>query len=225
MKFYNIATTAISTLLALALLSGCEKKQDTSKEVVPDDKIAVTETGDVETTMSADSASMMNEKLNMSASTNMEMTANVSAIDIETRLITLTDESGNPVEFVVGEEARNLAQVSVGDKVIAEYTQQIDVSVVSPENIQTEAGNISAAVRSEEGDMPAGAILESERMIFFVEDINIEKNTFKLKDAQGVVTEYHARNPENLKKAAVGDAVIVTVTAMVAISVESVPME
>ena len=225
MKFYKIAITAVSALLALVLLSGCDQKPDLSKEVVPDDGIAVADTGDVEPSMSEDSASMMDEKLNMSATTNMEITATVSEIDLETRLITLTDSQGNPVEFVVGEEASNLAQVSVGDKVIAEYTQQIDVSVISPENIQTEAGNISATVRSEEGDVPAGAILESERMIFFVEDINIEENTFKLKDAEGVVTEYNARNPENLKKAAIGDAVIITVTAMVAISVESVPME
>ena len=94
-----------------------------------------------------------------------------------------------------------------------------------PENIKTEAGNSSATVRSEEGDMPAAASFESKRLIFFIEDINIEENTFKLKDAEGVVTEFIAKNPENLKKAAVGDAVIAKVTAMVAISVESAPME
>lgn len=225
MKFYKILTTAVSAVLAFALLTGCGQKEDTSKEAAPDEEVAVVEKGDVETVMIEDTANMMIEKLNMSASTNMEITATVSAIDLETRLITLTGSEGNSVEFVVSEEARNLAQVSVGDKVIAEYMQQIDVSVVAPENLTSEAGKVSAAVRSEEGDMPGAAILESEKLIFFIEDINMEENSFKLKDAEGVVTEYIARNPENLKKAAVGDAVIARVTAMVAISVEKAPME
>jgi hypothetical protein len=53
-----------------------------------------------------------------------------------------------------------------------------------------------------------------------VEEINIELNTFKLKGPDGVINEYTARNPENLKRAAVGDLVVMTVTSAVAIVVE-----
>jgi len=53
-----------------------------------------------------------------------------------------------------------------------------------------------------------------------VEEINIELNTFKLKGPDGAINEYTARNPQNLKRAAVGDLVVMTVTSAVAIVVE-----
>ena len=42
-----------------------------------------------------------------------------------------------------------------------------------------------------------------------VEEINIEANTFKLKGPAGEIREYEARDPENLKKAEVGDLVVI----------------
>ena len=53
-----------------------------------------------------------------------------------------------------------------------------------------------------------------------VEEINIEANPFKLRGPSGLVKEYEAQNPENLKKAEVGDIVVITYTEGVAISVE-----
>ena len=62
-------------------------------------------------------------------------------------------------------------------------------------------------------------------MLETVEEINLEANTFKLKGPEGVIEEYAAMNPENLKRAAVGDLVIITMTEAVAISVEAGPAE
>jgi hypothetical protein len=50
-------------------------------------------------------------------------------------------------------------------------------------------------------------------------------NTFKLKGPDGTVNEYVARNPDNLKRAAVGDLVVITVTAAVAVTVEEQPAD
>ncbi|GMR15205.1 MAG: hypothetical protein BMS9Abin30_0828 [Gammaproteobacteria bacterium] len=44
--------------------------------------------------------------------------------------------------------------------------------------------------------------------------------TFKLKGPSGVVKEFEARDPENLKKAAVGDIVVITYTEGIALNVE-----
>ena len=48
----------------------------------------------------------------------------------------------------------------------------------------------------------------------------MENGTFKLKGPSGEVKEYVARDPENLKKAVVGDLVVITYTEAVAISVQ-----
>ena len=53
-----------------------------------------------------------------------------------------------------------------------------------------------------------------------VEDINIENNTFKLKMSDGMVTEFVAQNPENLKRTKVGDLVIIGVSQAFGIVVE-----
>jgi hypothetical protein len=62
-------------------------------------------------------------------------------------------------------------------------------------------------------------------VIATVEEINLEANTFKLKGPDGTVTEYLARNPDNLRRSEVGDLVIITVSEAVAISVEIGPTE
>jgi len=58
-----------------------------------------------------------------------------------------------------------------------------------------------------------------------VEAIDIEANTFKLKWPEGAVKEYVARDPENLKKADVGDLVVVTYTEALAVVVEETSSE
>ncbi len=73
--------------------------------------------------------------------------------------------------------------------------------------------------------MPGVAAIDTRIVTATVEEINIEKNTFKLKGPDGVVNEFVARNPENLKRSAVGDLVIITVTEAVAISVTKGPAE
>jgi hypothetical protein len=67
--------------------------------------------------------------------------------------------------------------------------------------------------------------MDSTIVISTVEEINVDANTFKLKGPDGVVTEYVARNPENLKRSKVGDLVVVTETTAMAITVEKAPAE
>ena len=66
---------------------------------------------------------------------------------------------------------------------------------------------------------------EAKKISPIVEEINIEANTFKLRWPDGTIAEYEARKPENLKKADVGDLVVITYTEAVAVSVESAPGE
>ena len=49
--------------------------------------------------------------------------AEVIAIDLKTRKVTLKGEDGGVQEIVVGKDARNLPQVKVGDRVVIEYTR------------------------------------------------------------------------------------------------------
>jgi len=159
------------------------------------------------------------------ASQSMMVEAVVEAINHETREVTLKRSDGEIVSFVASEEARNLPQVSVGDIVNAEYVQSVSIEVVANEGYEPEQGEMGAVARTKEGEMPGMAAIDTQIATATVEEINIEANTFKLKGVDGTVNEYVARNPENLKRAKVGDLVIMTVTNAVAITVEAAATE
>jgi len=165
------------------------------------------------------------DKPSFGASQSMTVSAVVEAIDHETRVVTVRKPDDEAITFTASEEARNLDQVSVGDVLIAEYRETITIDVIANDGLEPEAAGAAAMARTEKGEMPGVAAMDATVVISTVEEINIEANTFKLKGPDGVVTEYVARNPENLKRSEVGDLVVITVTETVAITVEKVPAE
>jgi len=165
------------------------------------------------------------DKPSMSASQTVTISAVVEAINHETREVTLRGPEGNTVSFVASEEARNLDQVSVGDVVTAEYVESVSIDVFANDGTEPGVGGLSAAGRSEKGEMPGVAVMDATVVTATVEEINLESNTFKLKGPDGEINEYTARNPENLKKAAVGDLVVITYTEALALSVEKTVVE
>jgi hypothetical protein len=165
------------------------------------------------------------DKPSMSTSETVILTAMVEAINHETREVTLRGPEGNSVSFVASEEARNLDQVQAGDIVMAKYVQSMSIEVFANDGAEPGAGEIAAAGRSEKGAMPGMAAIDTVVITATVEEINIEANTFKLKGPSGEIKEYEARNPENLKKAEVGDLVVITYTEAVAITVEKTTAE
>ncbi len=178
----------------------------------------------VSATWAGDEEKMM-AKPSFSASQSTMVSAVVEAIDHETRVVTVRKADGEEITFTASTEARNLDQVSVGDILIAEYVETISVEVMANEGFEPEAIEAVAMARTEKGEMPGVAAMAANVVISTVEEINLEANTFKLKGPDGVVTEYVARNPENLKRSAVGDLVVITVTEAIAITVEKQEVE
>jgi hypothetical protein len=154
------------------------------------------------------------ERPSFYASQSMTVRATVEAIDHQTREVTLRMPEGDTVSFVASDEARNLGQVAVGDVVNAEYVESLSIEVVANEGFEPESGEMQAMARTKD------AAIDTQIATATVEEINIEANTFKLRGPDGDVQEYVARNPENLKRAKVGDLVIFTVTTSVSIVVE-----
>lgn len=160
------------------------------------------------------------EKPSFSATQSMTVSAVVDEIDHESRVVTVTKSDGESLTFVATEEARNLAQVSVGDVLVAEYMETVSIEVMANDGMEPEQAHAAALARTKEGEMPGAAAMDTTIITATVEDINLEMNTFKLKGPDGTVEEYVARNPENLKRAAVGDLVVITLTSAVAIAVQ-----
>ena len=175
------------------------------------------------TVASAQEAEM--ERPSMSTSRSMTVSAVVQAIDHETRVVTVRKANGEEITFTASEEARNLDQVDVGDVLLAEYVETLSIEVLANDGMEPEAAAAAAMARTKKGEMPGLAAMEQAVITAVVEEINLENNTFKLREADGSVNEYVARVPENLKRAKVGDLVVITVTNAVAIVVEEKPAQ
>ena len=165
------------------------------------------------------------DKPSLFASQSRTVTAVVEAIDHETRVVTVRKPDGEEITFTASEEARNLPQVQVGDVLVAEYVESLSIQVVADDGMGTDAAAMTAVGRAKEGAMPGVAAMDSTVVIAKVVEINLDANTFKLAGPDGVVEEFVARNPDNLRRADVGDLVVITTTEAVAITVEHQPAE
>ena len=160
------------------------------------------------------------DKPSISASHSVTVSALVEAINHETREVTLRRKDGEAVSFVVSDDARNLDQVQVGDVLVVDYIETLDIQVMTVENAEADAAKAEMVARTKEGEMPGMAKMETLVITAIVEEINLDDNTFKLKGPQGNIQQYTARDPENLKKAAVGDLVVIRQTKAMALTVQ-----
>jgi hypothetical protein len=169
---------------------------------------------------SADEQQALTPKPAIHTSSTTQITAVVEAINHETREVTAKRADGEIIEFVASEEARNLDQVAVGDIIHARYVESMSIEVVANDGYEPAAGGVATVARSEKGEMPGMVATDTQIVTATVEEINLENNTFKLKGPLGNINEFTARDPENLKRAEVGDLVVITTTEGMAISVE-----
>lgn len=146
-------------------------------------------------------------------------TATVEAVDLEKRIVTLRRADGSVFDLTVGEEARNLPQVKVGDEVVVKYYESIAVQVKKPG--AAEGAEVKETVtRAKPGEKPAGAVAKQVTVTTTVEKIDKKKMIATLKGPEGKVVDVKVRDPKNLENVKVGDQVVITYTEAVAVSVE-----
>ena len=162
----------------------------------------------------------LEEKPSFFASRTVTANATVEAINQQTREVTLRDDDGVSATFTAGPDARNLSQVEPGDQVLAEFYEEISVSVHDPDTVQLGSMNMSDATVAAEGEIPAGMVTNTFITTAEVEAINIEANTFTLRDIDDNVKQFTAQDPDNLKRSKVGDMVVIKIVTAVGVVVE-----
>jgi hypothetical protein len=163
------------------------------------------------------------EKPAMMEAVSTMMEATVTAVDLESREVTLQNAEGDSVTLIVGEEAKNLPQVEVGDIVQVEYLEAVSVQVFEPDQIETGAEVVAAKATAEPGEKPAGVVAEELIVVAEIMAIDMERELVTLQGPGGETKTVKARNPDNLKKVVVGDKVMITYTEAIAINVIEKP--
>ncbi len=148
--------------------------------------------------------------------------ATVKAIDQATRHVTLTTPDGKDHEYVVGPQARNLAQVKVGDEVIVQYQEALAVDVTEADPTKPLPGPTEAVAtdRSEPGQKPEGVIARTVTLNGTVEAIDLQKKTAVIKGSGGNTVEVKMEHPERWEKVKVGDTVTARYSEALALSVQ-----
>jgi Cu/Ag efflux protein CusF len=150
----------------------------------------------------------------------IQVTAIVKQIDHATRRVTLQLPEGRDVELVVGESAKNLSQVSVGDQVRATYYESLVFQVRKPGEAQPGTTGGSGLTTAEPGSMPGGLALSTRTVTTTVKAIDREKQTITLVFPDGSVQRLPVQNPANLDKVKVGELLEITYSEALAIEVE-----
>ncbi|OPY86453.1 MAG: hypothetical protein A4E72_01666 [Syntrophus sp. PtaU1.Bin208] len=146
------------------------------------------------------------------------LNAQVVAVDLDKRIVTLKDAAGDVRDFKVGKSAVNLPQFKAGDIVTIKFLESIAVEVIKP-GIPAGAGASTTIVRAKPGEMPGGMITRQSSITAVVKAIDKEAGAVSLMGPNGKTVKVKVRERENLEKIKLGDELLITFTEAEAISV------
>jgi hypothetical protein len=148
----------------------------------------------------------------------------VEAVNAANRVVTIRSLGRDEVIVMnVSEEARNLDQVVVGDRVIVEFLEAIAVDLKKGGGLEPQAGAATAVARAERGAKPGGGVVDMVTVVATIIGIDPDEPSVTLQGPKGKVVEVLVRHPEKLEKVDVGDQVVITYSQAVAISVKPAP--
>lgn len=150
-----------------------------------------------------------------------EATATVKAIDLKKRIVTLTGSEGKVFDVKVGEEAKNLPQVKVGDLVTVTYYESIAVKVYKKGEAPKADGMTEGVITAAPGQKPEGVKAAQVTVTATVEALDKIKQTATLKLPDGKSISVKVKDPKNMENVNVGDEVVITYSEALAISVVS----
>lgn len=154
------------------------------------------------------------------------VTATVQAVDLENRLVTLKGERGQLATLNVGEEARNLDQVRVGDRVVMKYREAMAIQLIKNPTSGgvTERKETQSGTRAPLGQKPSATLRDKVEVVANVIAVNRKTRKVTLRGPEKTVT-VKAPLEVNLKEIQVGDQVQVTYVEEFGIAVEPAPQK
>jgi hypothetical protein len=157
-----------------------------------------------------------------------EVSATVQSIDVERRLLSLRDDTGQQVTVEVAPAVRNLAQVKPGDKVVARYYESLAAELVARGD---KAGTTQAPVqdavigRAAPGERPGVVMGTENRQTVRITKIDKKNNIVSFFGSDGLARSVPIKTPQGqefIGKLKEGDEVEVRYTEAVAVTVEPV---
>jgi hypothetical protein len=150
----------------------------------------------------------------------VKVTALVTAVDQKNRIITLKGPEGNEFGVLVDPAVKNLAQVKVGDMVVATYIEAVAIDFQKGDGIRM-ATVLDDSATAKAGQKPGAAALTRVSVVSNIWAVNQAKGTVLVRGPYGHFAEVKLKDPAMLTGVKVGDQMKVTFTQAVAIAVEA----
>jgi len=154
----------------------------------------------------------------------VQLTATITAVDVNTRFVSLRDSAGRTATVYAGTEVRNLAQVKVGDVVSVNYYEAIGAEVTSPKKSSPQSTEQqTSTTRTPIGDRPGGAVGQVTTATVEIDSVDTSSNTVTFRRDDGTMRTIAIQNPDSLRFVRAlkhGDQVQVSYTEAIAISVQ-----
>lgn len=149
----------------------------------------------------------------------VRITATVEAVDKENRILVLRDPSGEIRTMMVDPSVRNFDRIQRGDRVAAEYLEEVAVYIQAP-GMEAKDESVSATARAPSGAKPSGAVVDTVQRRATVVDVDYDSRLVALRAPDGSVRTIRV-SPRigPLDKISKGDQIVVRYTQMVAIGV------
>lgn len=149
--------------------------------------------------------------------------AEVTAVDRESRTVTLKREDGAVFKLTLGQAARNFDQIAVGDRVRARYKASVAASLRPAGDTAQAAQGVTGAARTAAGEKPGAGVGVAATVRVKVESLDLAHDLVTLSLASGELVSHRLATPEGrafAKGLKVGDIVQIDYTEALALSVE-----
>jgi hypothetical protein len=153
------------------------------------------------------------------------LTATVASVDPRQRTIVLVTPSGERTDFEVGPDVKNFSQIKPGDRVMLNYYVGIAFQLRPPGTSAEGAMTTEQLQSAPEGARPGRALTRTYSTTVKVESVDPASNHITVKRADGTVLTVAVQDPQaqqRVRKLKPGDAIGVTYTEQLAVSVQPV---
>ena len=134
-------------------------------------------------------------------STLVTVSANVQAIDYETREVTLVVDLGNVVSFVADERIKRFNEFRVGNEVIVDHYVSITAELRAPTELETLSPfvEIVGSGITPGGATPVGSILRALKVVAVIIGLDLPTQSVSLLGPRGNIDSNAAQNSSNLR--------------------------
>jgi hypothetical protein len=152
-----------------------------------------------------------------------QVTATVTAIDVEKRLVTLKNAKGEEDTFEVGKDVKNLPQVKKGDRVVVDFWRGVALQFQPPGTPPTAPTAGAAGETAAPGARPGGEAVAQISGTVTIKAIDEKNRIVTFVGEKGRVFRLKAGPTIDLSKAKVGMQFLGTYTAGVAVNIQPAP--